>query len=61
MNDSFQNLVSVEFTASGAEQVRALYDNINVNSDTVDVSSPAMFALFGLSIAGVDFASRNKK
>lgn len=61
LNDSFQNLVSVEFTARGAQEVRALYDNINVNSDTVDVSSPAIFALFGLSIAGLGFASRNKK
>ena len=59
LNNSFSNLVSVNFIANGFYN-RAVWDNIVVD-EASHVAEPAPFLLLGLGLFGLGVARRNKK
>jgi hypothetical protein len=57
LNTSFQNLQSVELTASGASNVRALYDNFSVNN----VPEPETYVMMLVGLGLLGFVARRRK
>ncbi len=59
LNASFENLKSIEFVASGAANVRALYDNFTVNAAAVP--EPAPMALLAIGLLGLALSRKKNQ
>jgi hypothetical protein len=59
LSSAFQGLASVNFTATGTSNVRALFDNVTVNAAAVP--EPGSVALLGLGLMGLLVARKKKQ